>query len=673
MCGITGIVGRLALGESDRVAVARMNAALFHRGPDGEGSIAAPNVHVSMRRLSIIDLNGGWQPLYNEDSTVAVICNGEVYNHVELRAALESRGHKFRTHSDCETIAHLYEEHGEECVHHLRGMFAFALYDAKARKVLVVRDRMGEKPVYLLERDGKIAFSSEMASLLRSGMARFELDPGAVKLYMHYGYVPEPATAVKGIRKLPAGHLLSIDLDSWKVTQRCYWRMIDAPAIDADPVSRIREELETISELIIRADVPVGVGLSGGLDSSAIAALASRRRPGQIHALSVGYVGRPPVDERREAEELAKILGMPFHDVEISEREVAELFPERAAWRDDPIADVAGHGYYALSRLARDKGIPVLLKGQGADELFWGYGWLRDALRLSMIKDAQGGAPIHDGLLTNLLPKSVSPAGLRAYAAKKAGQAMGWDRLNDESAPADQLIFYNAARTYQRGAAAYQRVVSEEWQQAAAGANPAALYTVPRPWGDLPTLLTSLACSTYLLENGMVQGDRLSMVNSVELRLPLCDYRLAETVVGLRKARPDHQLSPKEWFRKAITPLLPEKVLNRPKRGFTPPGPKWIRLLGQTYKLSLREGYLVDHGILTAQGARTLTEPHSRASMWPETAYKCLVLEFWCRAMEHAASIGPTPSTYRTPACAYEAYMRRNDAELRRPKARLAM
>lgn len=673
MCGITGIVGRLALGESDRVAVARMNAALFHRGPDGEGSIVAPNVHVSMRRLSIIDLNGGWQPLYNEDSTVAVICNGEVYNHVELRAALESRGHKFRTHSDCETIAHLYEEHGEECVHHLRGMFAFALYDAKARKVLVVRDRMGEKPVYLLERDGKIAFSSEMASLLRSGMVRFELDPGAVKLYMHYGYVPEPATAVKGIRKLPAGHLLSIDLDSWKVTQRCYWRMIDAPAIDADPVSRIREELETISELIIRADVPVGVGLSGGLDSSAIAALASRRRPGQIHALSVGYVGRPPVDERREAEELAKILGMPFHDVEISEREVAELFPERAAWRDDPIADIAGHGYYALSRLARDKGIPVLLKGQGADELFWGYGWLRDALRLSMIKDAQGGAPIHDGLLTNLLPKSVSPAGLRAYAAKKAGQAMGWDRLNDESAPPEQLIFYNAARTYQRGAAAYQRVVSDEWQQAAAGANPAALYTVPRPWGDLPTLLTSLACSTYLIENGMVQGDRLSMVNSVELRLPLCDYRLAEIVVGLRKARPDHQLSPKEWFRKAITPLLPEKVLNRPKRGFTPPGPKWIRLLGQTYKLSLREGYLVDHGILTAQGARTLTEPHSRASMWPETAYKCLVLEFWCRAMEHAASIGPTPSTYRTPACAYEAYMRRNDAELRRPKTRVAM
>lgn len=662
MCGITGIVGRLALGGSDHAAVERMNAALFHRGPDGDGSIIAPNVHVAMRRLSIIDLNGGWQPLHNEDSTVAVICNGEIYNHVELRAALESRGHRFRTHSDCETIAHLYEEHGEDCVHHLRGMFAFALYDANARKVLIARDRMGEKPLYLLEREGMLAFSSEMASLLRSGMIRFELDPGAVKLYMHYGYVPEPATAVKGVRKLPAGHLLSINLDQWGVAERCYWRLSDAPAIDAEPVERIREELEVISELIIRADVPVGVGLSGGLDSSAIAALASRRRPGQIHALSVGYVGRPPVDERHQAEELAKHLGMPFHDVEVTDREVAELFPERAAWRDDPIADIAGHGYYALSRLARDKGIPVLLKGQGADELFWGYGWLRDALRLSMLKDAQGGAPVHDGLLTDLLPSSISPAGLRAYAVRKAGQALGWNRLHDESAPADQLVFYNNARTYQRGAAAYQRVVSETWQKAASSANPASIFTVPRPWNDLPTMLTSLACSTYLLENGMVQGDRLSMVNSVELRLPLCDYRLAEIVVGLRKARPDHNLSPKEWFRKAIKPLLPESVLNRPKRGFTPPGAKWIRVLGDTYKLSLRQGYLVEHGVLTREGAHKLTEPHSRATMWPETAYKCLVLEFWCRAMHNAASTGPIPSTYRTPACAYEAYMRRQDA-----------
>lgn len=668
MCGITGIVGRLALGESEHAAVVRMNAALYHRGPDGDGAIVAPNLHVAMRRLSIIDLAGGWQPLYNEDSTVAVICNGEIYNHVELRASLESRGHRFRTHSDCETIAHLYEEHGEECVHHLRGMFAFALYDAKARKILLARDRMGEKPVYLLERDGMIAFSSEMASLLRSGMIRFEVDPAAVKLYMHYGYVPEPATAVKGVRKLPAGHLLSIDLDRWNVSQRCYWRLADAPPIDADPVARIREELDTIAELIIRADVPVGVGLSGGLDSSAIAAMASRRRPGKIHALSVGYTGRPSVDERHEAQETAKLLGMPFHEVEISDREVAELFPERAAWRDDPIADIAGHGYYALSRLARDKGIPVLLKGQGADELFWGYGWLRDALRLSMLKDAQGGSPVHESFRSNIFPSSISPAGLREFAAKKAGQAMGWDRgLNDGNAPADQLVFYNAARTYQRGAAAYPRIISSEWQHAAAHANPAAIFTVPRPWNDLPTMLTSLACATYLLENGMVQGDRLSMVNSVELRLPLCDYRLAETVIGLRKARPDHDLAPKEWFRKAIRPLLPEQILNRPKRGFTPPGTKWIRLLVETYKVSLRNGFLVESGILTPQGAQTLTEPHSRASMWPETAYKCLVLEFWCRAMQQAANVGPVPSTYRTPACAYEAYTRHRDIKSKEP------
>lgn len=659
MCGITGILARGNLSDEAHVAVERINAALFHRGPDGAGEYIAPQIHFAMRRLSIIDLNGGWQPLYNEDRTIALIANGEIYNHIELRAELEARGHRFHTHSDCEMIAHLYEEHGPDCVKFLRGMFAFCLYDTKNNRVIIARDRMGEKPVYLYEQDGMIAFSSEMGSLLRSGLLPFEVDPAAIKLYFHYGYVPEPATAVKGVRKLPQGSMLIVDLTHWKIEQRCYWRLQDAPPVEGDPIKKIREELDVISELIIRSDVPVGVGLSGGLDSSAIAALANARSPGKIHALSVGYTGRPPVDERAQAEWFAKKLGMPFHEFEIHDREVVELFPERAAWRDDPIADIAGHGYYAVSRLAREKGIKVLLKGQGADELFWGYGWLREAVHASIQKDAQGGKPIHDSLLKPMMPSGFSPAALRSYAAKKAGQLMGWDKgYRDEQAPADQLIFYNASRVYQRGAAAYEHITTREFKQKTLNANPAELFTIKRPWGDIPTLITSLVCSTYLLENGMVQGDRLSMVNSVELRLPLCDYKFAELAVGLRKANPDHNLSPKHWFREAIKPLVPAEILTRPKRGFTPPSAHWLNMLGDAYKLSLHDGYLVEHGILDKDATNIMTSSHSRASIWPETLYKCLVLEFWCRAMSQAASKHPIPSTFRTPAPSTESYAR---------------
>jgi asparagine synthase (glutamine-hydrolysing) len=651
MCGITGIIGTVPLTDADHAVVDRMNDALYHRGPDGAGAYRAPNVHIAMRRLSIIDLASGWQPLYNEDQSVALVCNGEIYNHVELRAELIARGHRFRTGSDCETIAHLYEEFGDRCVDKLRGMFAFALYDSTRRRVLIGRDRMGEKPMYLAERDGQILFSSELGSLLRGHRVPFVLDPAAVKMFFHYGYVPEPATPVVGVRKLPAGCTLAIELDRWKVEQRCYWRLDDAPAIEGDPIQRLRDELEVIGDLIVRADVPVGVALSGGLDSSAIAVLATRRKPGQIHALSVGYTGRPPVDERHQAQELANLLKMPFHEVEIHDREVVELFPERAAWRDDPIADIAGHGYYAVSRLARDKGIPVLLKGQGADELFWGYGWLQSALKASMQKDAQGGAPIRDGRYSPLLPDGLSPGHLRGFAIKKAGQIMGWDRgFRDTDAPPEQLIFYNASRVYQRGAAAFDRITTPDFRERTRAVNPAALFTIPRPWPHLPTTLTSLACSTYLIENGMVQGDRLSMVNSVELRLPLCDYRFAELVVGLRKANPDHHLPAKAWFREAITPLLPPNVLSRPKRGFTPPTAKWLDLLAGAYRLSLTDGYLVSKGILSGDAARDMSKHHTRASIWPETLYKCLILEWWCRAMEQAASSDSPPSNRRTPA-----------------------
>jgi asparagine synthase (glutamine-hydrolysing) len=299
MCGIAGVV---LSGDGDfSAAVAAMQDALAHRGPDGAGEFHEPSVMLAMRRLSIIDLSGGWQPLYSEDRGVVLIANGEIYNFVELRSDLEGRGHRFQTKSDCETIVHLYEDHGIECVQHLRGMFAFALWDRKRRRLLLARDRMGEKPLYVHTSGTRLVFSSEMKSLLQSGLAPFELDPVSVHLYFHYQFVPDPLTPLSGIRKLPAGHRLVVDVDPWNIREECYWRMEDAPPIDADPAEAIRAQLDEVARLVIRSDVPVGIALSGGLDSGAIAVLAAKHYPGSMRAFSVGYPGRPPSDERAHA------------------------------------------------------------------------------------------------------------------------------------------------------------------------------------------------------------------------------------------------------------------------------------------------------------------------------------------------------------------------------------
>ncbi|MGD0806890.1 MAG: asparagine synthase (glutamine-hydrolyzing), partial [Anaerolineales bacterium] len=275
MCGITGWISREGLSELEREKVTRMNSLLQHRGPDGAGEFQHHNLAMAMRRLSIIDLQGGGQPLYNEDRTLALILNGEIYNFIELRGQLQARGHVFRTRCDAEMVLHLYEEYGDDCVHSLRGMFAFALWDGKRRRLLLARDRMGEKPLYLWEGKDRLIFASELKALLQSGAVPFELDPTGVSLFFNYQYVPEPATPIRGVRKLPPGHLLTIDLEPWQITERRYWNMEDAPPLKGSPAELLRAELETVSELVIRSDVPVGIALSGGLDSGSIAVLAA--------------------------------------------------------------------------------------------------------------------------------------------------------------------------------------------------------------------------------------------------------------------------------------------------------------------------------------------------------------------------------------------------------------
>ncbi|MCA1614741.1 MAG: asparagine synthase (glutamine-hydrolyzing) [Acidobacteria bacterium] len=637
MCGISGIIGRDGVTPEDLARVSAMSRALVHRGPDDSGVYSAPHVALASRRLSIIDLTGGRQPLYNEDRSLALVANGEIYNHAELRRRLEGRGHRFTTGSDCETILHAYAEYGTACVEHLRGMFAFALWDGARRRLVLARDPMGEKPLYLYERDGRLLFASEMKALLRSGEIPFELDARSVDLYFHYQYVPEPLTAVEGVRKLDAAHLLVVDVEPWRVAESCYWRMEDAPPLEGDAPALIREQLEAVGALITRADTPVGVALSGGLDSSAVAAVAARHRPGELHAFCVGYPGRPEgLDERDEAHALARHLGLPFHEVEVETEEVVEFFPELNYLRDDPVADYSGHAYYAVMRKAREQGVPVMLQGQGGDELFWGYPQLRRAAVESFEKEKLRGGGLIAPLryLAPSAPASLSRAGLSAWARDLGGARSGWRRMREHRAsPGGRLVFYDISPDYRAAAEAagplYSESFAEQLDQDGAGL----LFTLPLPWPRVDVTLTRLISDTYLRANGVAQGDRLAMASSVELRLPLLDRRLVETVVGLRKTRTDVRLPPKAWLKSAVEGLLPEWVLKRPKRGFAPPVGEWHRALFDAYGDSLRGGYLVQSGVLNTEGAGVLARGPFPEGLTSPLSFKALVLEQWCRRM----------------------------------------
>jgi asparagine synthase (glutamine-hydrolysing) len=636
MCGIAGIISQAPTTPAEIAGVKRANSRLTHRGPDGSGEFTDDNVMLAMRRLSIIDLDGGWQPLYNEDRSLALVANGEIYNFVELRERLEGLGHRFNTHSDCETIVHLYEEYELDFVQHLRGMYAFALWDTKRQRLILARDRMGEKPLYLYETNGRVLFASEMKALLASGLVPFELDPTSVNLYFHYQYVPEPRTPLKGVRKLDAASLLIVDLDPWRIEERRYWRMEDAPALEGDPATLIREQLETVSKIVIRSDVPVGISLSGGLDSSAIAALAARQYPGTMLAFSIGYPGSLANDERPDARALADELGMPFYDAELTTSDMVSFFPKLVYLRDDPIADIAGFGYYSVMKLAREHNVPVVLQGQGGDELFWGYGWVQDAAHASARKLQHTNNPI--GTLPRYvdldLPGGLSRMQLGEWAHRLGGLRRSWESLRrDRTSSPDQMVFYDLVADFRTSMAETRTIFSNSFREQMNGNTAMSLFTFDRPWPNIDVTLTRLICDTYLRENGVTQGDRLGMASSIEMRLPLLDHVLVETVIGLRKAHSDVDRPPKAWFKAALKDVLPESVINRPKRGFSPPVMEWHRALFAAHGASVRDGYLRQHSVLSEQGAQHLASGHFPTDNITPMSFKALVLEQWCRRM----------------------------------------
>src|SRR4051812_25956257 len=372
MCGIAGIVGANRNERIDEAVVRRMCDAIVHRGPDDEGILARQNTGLGMRRLSIIDLSGGHQPIFNEDGTAWIVFNGEIYNFPELRPDLEAKGHRFTTHTDTETIVHLYEEMGADCVQKLRGMFAFALWDEKKQKLLIARDRLGKKPLHYALHRGKLYFASEIKSILAVAPELAEVNQSALLQYMYFGYIPDPATAFLGIHKLPPGHVL--EFERGEVSIRRYWDLpqygTHQPSSEEECLEELERRLAEAVRIRLISDVPLGAMLSGGTDSSTVVALMARASSKPVKTFAIGFK-QADFDESKYARIVAHKFGTDHHEL-ILQPDVVGTIDKLTRSLEEPFADSSMLPTYFISCLARQH-VTVALSGDGGDKLFAGY------------------------------------------------------------------------------------------------------------------------------------------------------------------------------------------------------------------------------------------------------------------------------------------------------------
>jgi asparagine synthase (glutamine-hydrolysing) len=637
MCGIIGSIyknpaQRQPLTEA---AISR----LAHRGPDGSGAFTNAHVQFGHTRLSIIDLtDAGRQPMASSDGRYVVTYNGEIYNHLELRAELEALGEQFFTHSDTEVLLVAYKVWGRDCVKRLRGMFAFALWDNADKTIFLARDRCGEKPLFY-HRDGvRLTFASELKALVPLLETRPDLDPTVVDMYLHYQFVPEPFTLLKGVHKLPAAHTLLLSAENWGGDPQRYWNVediTDSGPLPTNPqgiLACIRDGLEDAVKMTLRADVPVGVALSGGIDSGAIAALAQKHYPEPMHAFCVGYPGRPPYDERHQARALAESLGMIVHEVELPVQSFVEFFPELVSIMDEPIADPAAFGHYSVPKAAADQGIKVLLSGIGGDEIFWGYPWVT---QIAITNQMLAARPSLNALVAwarapgvqTFLDKASRYPRFPSLVRRWAG--MLFDLANTQG-PEGQLAFYRAAPDF-RDAFRIKPALYGAAMQALGPDNPFRPTDIgQRGYDEIPAAVIRMLFDTWLVSNCLSLGDRVSMGVGVETRLPFLDVQLIERVMALRAATPDHQLGQKTWLRAALKGVLPDEVLARPKAGFQPPVQAWLSGVLAAHGDVLRDGQLVRDGILSESKVDEVLRSLPTQG-WPGLffTYKLVLLEMW--------------------------------------------
>ncbi len=604
MCGITGIFDTRGKRDIDRAVLDRMNEAQFHRGPDEGGLHIEPGVGLGHRRLSIIDLSTGQQPLYNEDKSVCVVFNGEIYNYQELIPELQALGHVFHTRSDTEVIVHAWEAWGEACVARFRGMFAFALWDRAQETLFVARDRFGVKPLYYAFLDsGEFVFGSELKSLAAHPALPRDIDPLAVEEYFAYGYVPEPRTIFRRVNKLPPGFTLTLRRGEARALPRQYWDLPFLPVAVKDEAAAMDELVERMKESVrlrMIADVPLGAFLSGGVDSSAVVAMMATQSATPVNTCSIGF-DDPAFDEVAYAQQVADRYRTNHHVETVAAGDFG-LVGQLARVYDEPYADSSALPTYRVCELAR-KHVKVALSGDGGDEHFAGYRryrWFRYEERMRAAMPLMLRRPLF-GALGRLYPKADwAPRVLRAKTTFEAlardtvaGYFHGVSLLSD----AQRRALYSPA--FRRELQGYQAV--EVLRRHAAVA----------PTDDPLSLVQYLDVKTYLVGDILTKVDRASMAHALEVREPLLDHELMGWVSGLPTRLKLRGTEGKYLLKRAMEPYLPHDVLYRRKMGFSVPLAAWFRgPLAATIRSVVLGERLASTGLFDQGYLREVVEAH---------------------------------------------------------------
>ena len=639
MCGIAGIVS--SSDRPDARLVRCMCDRIVHRGPDGSGFHESGQAVLGMRRLAIIDVAGSQQPVYNEDRTVAAVFNGEIYNFPELREQLRARGHSFTTNGDSECLVHLYEDYGDDLVHRLRGMFAFAIWDAAAKRLLLARDRVGKKPLYWREDGDSLAFGSELKALLADPALTPSLDLVALHHYLTYQYVPAPWSIFEGIRKLPPGHLLSWQDGVAKVSR--YWRL----DCTERPVGSVPEEAERLRSLLLDAtkvrmlsERPLGAFLSGGVDSSAVVAAMARQTSRPVKTFSIGFEERR-FDEREHARRLAEYYGTDHQEFVVTP-DATDVLPMLARHFDEPFADASAIPSYYVARMSSQH-VTVVLTGDGGDESFGGY-------QRYVVMGMAGRAPVPQFARRPL--RSLGSAIVRrggSGALGKFGRAAAmlaepvqgryavphrYARLMSYFTPEQKLVLYSGALRDQLADVNSYELLYEAFEESRARSDVCRLMDVD--------------VQTYLPGDLLPKVDITTMSCSLEARSPFLDHHLMEWAAGLPGPLKVRSRTTKYLLKQAMMPWLPNELISRPKQGFGVPLASWLReeLRDLSWDV-LTDVTARSRGLFRPEAVASLLSEHGQGVDHSTRIWALIQFELWHRNFIDARTVGdqvPFPS-----------------------------
>lgn len=636
MCGIAGGVWELGQPGLDSVSLKQMTDALVHRGPDDSGQWiiparttshlvdSAPSLGVALgfRRLSIIDLQLGHQPLGNEDGSVQIVFNGEVYNYKELRQRLDGSGHIFQTQSDTETIVHLYEDLGTDCFEHLNGMFAIALFDARKNRLVLARDRLGKKPLYYTLRDGNLYFASELKSLLRAPGVERRINPGAIDLYLTYQYIPHPESIYHGIYKLPPGHY-AVYQDG-KLTVEPFWKIDwtkETSLSWSDASYRLRELLADSIRLRLRSDVPVGAFLSGGIDSSLVVAIAQSILEQPIHTFSIGF-SEADFDETHYAQMVADYVGTKHERFQVNP-DALDIIDKLAYQYDEPFSDSSAVPTWYLSELTKQN-VTVALSGDGGDELFGGYERYRALLLSQRLQRFLPTSWLANSPLIKMLPDSSAQRSLfrrirrfcEALGQSPPDRYMNWIQIFGEVSRASLFNDHFLSQLPARDPACF---LKEAWSRSGKR--------------DLLSCASNADLQTYLPCALMTKVDIASMAHSLEARQPFLDYRLVEWAAALPSSFKLKGKQGKYILKQTFFDMIPAQIWGRPKMGFGVPIGKWFKttLRDRTYDALCASDTRIN-AFFRPEAIKRLIDSHMRDQ--ENQAYRLwnlLMLELWMR------------------------------------------